>query len=767
MFSDCKYVCFLFCICFVIQAKAEYSIDDISYWTGCGTNSAVMVVDWDDEISPESLAWGYRWNGSATGREMFDALASADRRLFLKIYPQGIFGNIVFGVGYDANNNGGSFYPGSPGNETGYASDENDHYEEGWQTQYWQYFTGNGSDFPGTNWVKSGAGFETRILSDKSWDGWRITLVEYPAPTNHVPPSECVSAQPYPRIPETGFPLSGVENWTGSGSNRAVLVVDWHNDTDPHALAWGFRWDGTATGLDMWNAVTNADQGLGGILANGINGVALSAVEYTRPSLNGELLPGTHKHDVYHSAYARDNTGTVFSAGNWSYWILYDSENCCPGDPCLTGISFTNRVLSNNSWDIWSFGTGTAVRVPGLPVAALNYPYGIEVTEYIEGTGLPYDWISGDLYTNFLTALGRPTVDTTGDGDDAGPSSEFQPVVPVYQAFRHFEIVSIGETGRLTVAFDHPVLDNPSNPYGVDFLIFGNSPQLIGGGGEWAGGNPSNVTVGSTCNAEGGEVSVSQDGVTWHTLTNGHLADDFMPTLGRVYDPANIDTNAGTDNEWWGFPTDPTIPPDPAIAASNWSGMNVAGISKRYRGSAGGSAFDITGLPLSGDINTGHKWIKYVRIVPVDAVPEIDAIADVSPLSPYQLWITDNFVWMNEPSVESGEADADGDKIPNLLEYALGGSPTGATNDVELTTRLGRATNSTDMLTIGYSKSVNASDVRIVVISTDNLQNPDWQTNDVQDMISVSEPTNGSVRVKRRIPAEQNRLFMKLRVDYE
>ena len=52
------------------------------------------------------------------------------------------------------------------------------------------------------------------------------------------------------------FSISNLEYWVGSGSNRAALVVDWHDESRPHALAWGYRWDGQARGLDMWQAVT-------------------------------------------------------------------------------------------------------------------------------------------------------------------------------------------------------------------------------------------------------------------------------------------------------------------------------------------------------------------------------------------------------------------------------------------------------------------------------------------------------------------------------
>ena len=77
-------------------------------------------------------------------------------------------------------------------------------------------------------------------------------------------------------------------------------------------------------------------------------------------------------------------------------------------------------------------------------------PFATQVVEYVPGTGIGNDWISGDPYDDPNTALGRPTVDTTGD-DWFIPLDEPVPVVPVYPAFRAFEIVTVGYDGYLTV----------------------------------------------------------------------------------------------------------------------------------------------------------------------------------------------------------------------------------------------------------------------------------------------------------------------------
>ena len=53
-----------------------------------------------------------------------------------------------------------------------------------------------------------------------------------------------------------------IQFWTGSGTNRAAVVIDWKDGKNPGALLWGYRWNGAATGLDMLKGVVTADKRL-------------------------------------------------------------------------------------------------------------------------------------------------------------------------------------------------------------------------------------------------------------------------------------------------------------------------------------------------------------------------------------------------------------------------------------------------------------------------------------------------------------------------
>jgi hypothetical protein len=260
----------------------------------------------------------------------------------------------------------------------------------------------------------------------------------------------------------------------------------------------------------------------------------------------------------------------------------------------------------------------------GAPAVASDYA--TKVVEYVKGGEVPMDFITMDEYDDPTTALGPPTIDTTGDDYYTGSSEHAVPVLPVYQPFRYFEVVSIGQGGRLVLKFDQPVFDHPLNPCGIDFIIFGNTNQTINGIDRWRNGDPQLTSVrGMVAGREPGKVSVSQDGIVWHEFSNGPFADDFAPTLGRRYDPANPDLTL-PGNLWWGEPTDPTYPLDPSLTAASFANWTVAQIAIKYGCSAGGTGFDLADVDL--------RWIQYVRIEnpPFSGMtPEIDAVARVVP----------------------------------------------------------------------------------------------------------------------------------------
>lgn len=273
--------------------------------------------------------------------------------------------------------------------------------------------------------------------------------------------------------------------------------------------------------------------------------------------------------------------------------------------------------------------------------------FAVEVVEYVPGTGIVKDEITGELFDDPNTALGRPTVDTCVEAEPNKPL----PVAPVFAAWRTTEVVCIGHRGSLTLKFGRPVFDDINNPFGKDLIVFGNSFQPIGGTSDYYLQDPREVEIGNSFMLkEYGVISVSQDGIHWYTYTmdpfyrnpnptkfsdpnfpgqygflGDFFADSFAPTLGRVYDPCLP--------AWWGEPTDPTLPLDPAVLEQDLRNTTLAEICLLYGKSAGGTALDISMFDLPVDPQTGRKWIQYIRFDnPRDfgVTPEIDAVADVA-----------------------------------------------------------------------------------------------------------------------------------------
>lgn len=168
-------------------------MDDIEFWVGSGANKAAMVIDWvDTSATDKSLVWGFRWDGTATGRDMYLAIVGADERLYTKIGSLSALGTPLYGWGYDADADGAfEISSGTPFNQNGIAvsgAPDNgvpaatafgsDLYAEGWYTGFWNYAISaptQGSPFEDGLWLPDGSGPSTRNLLDGDWDSWTYT----------------------------------------------------------------------------------------------------------------------------------------------------------------------------------------------------------------------------------------------------------------------------------------------------------------------------------------------------------------------------------------------------------------------------------------------------------------------------------------------------------------------------------------------------------------------------------------------------------------
>lgn len=200
-------------------------------------------------------------------------------------------------------------------------------------------------------------------------------------------------------IPDTGtelpydgeFTFDMIENWTGTGENRAALVIQW-NDADKRdaaALVFGYRWDGVATGFDMFRDVTLNNPQLFGLVQRTNVGCDISAIapdgytldgigwdddESGNPGLwdsanndyyypegglqyhprGGSGIDGSYPdydYDNWKAADSNDIWQAGWYIGYWSYW-LKDSETAQFG---YSGWGMSCRELVDGCWDGWNY----------------------------------------------------------------------------------------------------------------------------------------------------------------------------------------------------------------------------------------------------------------------------------------------------------------------------------------------------------------------------------------------------------------------------
>jgi hypothetical protein len=184
------------------------SRDGIEFWAGTGSKRATLVVDWSDvESSRPAIAWGFRWEGAATGADMLAAIVAADPRLFVRWSASGSGGQAVYGIGYDADGDNefalddatvfdAEGFALSGPSDTAASIDLLDFYAEGWLfSGFWHYGVAASNPNAGGAWVSSSTGASGRSLVDGAWDAWTFTasysyqafpevVIAAPAPAN-------------------------------------------------------------------------------------------------------------------------------------------------------------------------------------------------------------------------------------------------------------------------------------------------------------------------------------------------------------------------------------------------------------------------------------------------------------------------------------------------------------------------------------------------------------------------------------------------------
>ena len=240
--------------------------------------------------------------------------------------------------------------------------------------------------------------------------------------------------------------------------------------------------------------------------------------------------------------------------------------------------------------------------------------FAAEVVSYKSGTGYATDWSTGAGFTNKDATIGAPACETPGEW--GGPITPFSPPYLLNQ------ILSIGAGGEVTLKFARSIRDEPLNPFGLDFLVFGGAGFTITNG-DFSGGG---ITDGTLFGRADGEtrLSVSADGEAWFVLD---------PKQAPTFDAYHPTDGAG----------DFALPVNPALAKGDFDGGGLGKFTELYAGSGGGTGYDIA---WAVDINSKPAAIgqvQFIRLEVLSGKAEVDAVSDVRPQTSDLAWHIEDF----------------------------------------------------------------------------------------------------------------------------
>lgn len=322
--------------------------------------------------------------------------------------------------------------------------------------------------------------------------------------------------------------------------------------------------------------------------------------------------------ELYLNYLFADGVVTVYAIPEPAAWQL----------ACMVGIAFSAMLVRRRRCRASLAGGAGALLAcwQAAPVQAAS-PYASQIVATTSQFG------NLAMYNDPSAVLGEPARMATNN-DPEGGVGEFH--VAVTQAAYNRDPAgnnllttlarrSVGgsyEYGSITVKFDEPVFDDPTNPYGIDFNVFGNA--FYAGSDYLDDAADLRSQFLSGVGAEPVLVSVSPDNVNWYTYAAGPFGDTPFPTQGYGWSGESFDSTGSG----WTEATDFTKPVNPTLASllgTIGSGLSAADAIDSYVGAGGGTGFDLA--------PSGFEWIQYIRVEATAASHggEIDGFADVRP----------------------------------------------------------------------------------------------------------------------------------------
>lgn len=198
----------------VCYGQAQFSFNDVEFWIGSGSDSTVLIASFNNGASDSSYAWGYLFNPGEDGEDLLNAVAAADENFSINA-AGGFLNDVIYhrheGIG------------GSP--------------------DYWS--TWSGAD-TASLMMNSGIG---EPLVDGEW--FAISYTDFnPA---------LKPALPIPAFNPNAFDFSMVNTWVGSGSDSAVMIIDFQLAGDTARLSYGILFNDSIQASQILSDLDQAD----------------------------------------------------------------------------------------------------------------------------------------------------------------------------------------------------------------------------------------------------------------------------------------------------------------------------------------------------------------------------------------------------------------------------------------------------------------------------------------------------------------------------
>lgn len=407
----------LMCTMPAMRNVTDVPSGNIQFWVGEGSNEVVAAFFFCAN-PPVGIAYGYRFNGTATINDMVTAIVAAD--------PNFTFGSSGGSITHVAYNNGTIVCP-DMGGSLMYSINGN--YDVVSQSLIFTV-------------LSDGDYFQLVEYSDCYDDYWN-NVWSNPSlmPTNNIY---------YPVNPnapviheDASISADDIVYWVGNGENEIVFAVNWCNpDT---VMAWGVRFSGeSAVVADIINTIELYDdridfEGEGYITNITFDNALLEGYVpqlYWMYGVNGEGATGVAQQVVHH--------GDFIKFGDAACGVLVDTINYIY---------------------VWE----TPVQPVELPAPSTEHFDGIVGSEGCQAVRFDdpsiLAWASNCVvtrgYQDIAAGEGSALANFGSDEDGTGPSSESTVS----------GVVSLGDGGYAVLTFDSPI----SNGEGYDFAVFENA----------------------------------------------------------------------------------------------------------------------------------------------------------------------------------------------------------------------------------------------------------------------------------------------------